>query len=65
MREAELVEVVDVGEAEDEGGEVEGRVGGRGGEKEEGDGGGAEEEFFCYGSLLDHQRLDFLCNRHE
>lgn len=48
VQQAELVDVVDVCEAEDEGGEEEeGRGGGGdGGEEEEGQGAGAEEDLF-------------------
>lgn len=49
--EAELVEVVHVREAEDDGREEDG-LGWRGlGEEEERRGGGAEEDFFGYGAL--------------
>ena len=45
MGNAKLVEVVDMREAKDDG-----RVGGLG-EKEERDGAGSEEDFFCNGAL--------------
>jgi hypothetical protein len=57
VRDAELVEVVDVCEAEDYGGE-EDDGGGRGaGEEEEGDGGGAEEDFFGDRALEEEVRV--------
>jgi len=48
---AEFVEVVDVGETEDDGGEEDDCAIGGLGEEEERDGTGAEENFFCYGAL--------------
>jgi len=51
MGEAELVEVMHVGEAEDNWGEEDDLGGSEGRAQGQGDGGGAEEEFFCYGTL--------------
>jgi hypothetical protein len=50
--EAELVNVVNVREPEEEGREEDWLGWGGGGEEHEGRGGGAEEEFFGYGALL-------------
>jgi hypothetical protein len=46
-----LVEVVDVGDTEVEGGEEDDVSGGGFGEEVEGDDGGAEDDFFGYGAL--------------
>lgn len=57
VRDVELVEVVDVREAEDDGGEEDdGCVGGLG-EEEEGYRGGAEEDFFGDGALGKQEML--------
>jgi hypothetical protein len=48
---AEFVEVVDVGETKDDGGEKDDCAVGGLGEEEERDGTGAEENFFGYGAL--------------
>lgn len=47
VREAELVEVVEVRQAEDYGTEEDDLADGCPGEQHEGDGGGAEEDFLC------------------
>ena len=51
MGDAELVEVMDMGESEDDGREEDdGAVGGAG-KEEDGNGSGAEEDLFCNGTL--------------
>ena len=49
---AELIEVVDVGQAEDDGGEKNGLADGGLGDQHQGDRGGAKEDFFRKGTLI-------------
>lgn len=51
VRDAELVEVVDVGEAEDDGGEEDDSVEAGAGHEQQRDGGSPEETFFSNGAL--------------